>query len=289
MQTPSPATVPAPPGFTDESWAAFARDGILVIEDALSPAVVADLNDAVVRHGEDNPLHIVADDERFTELIDHPAHIGFVYDVYGEMLKLLRSEYFRREPGTIVRNSWHFDGPRPLPFSVFTGALPLRIKAAYWLTPLPTAGMGNLVFIRGSHRWDFLPEYQTHEPHPQEERLIVRPGALTLMWSGLWHRVDVNDSDTTRQNIFLEYGPSWVVTSDRQLAEPAWAAELSRERRILMRAYEEANECIKPPARDVPLYAPRDAGSAGSHPHYPDHVPLHLRKFSTPVEQRKWV
>lgn len=281
--------VPAPPGFTEATWATFARDGILIVEDALPAATVRGLRAAVEAQSENTRGHVVADDPRFTELIDHPAHIGHLYDVYGEMLKLLRSEYFRRAPGRLVRNTWHFDGPRLLPFRAFAAEAPLRIKVGLWLTPLPERGMGNLVYIPGSHRWDHLPEYHTHDPHPRERHLTVRAGAMTLMWGGLWHRVDTNDSDVTRQNVFLEYGPSWLVTSDRLLADPQWAEGLTRERRIIMRAYREQNQCIKPPERDVPLFLPRPGEPDGEPAQYADHVPLALRKRTTWRERRTWV
>jgi hypothetical protein len=32
----------------------------------------------------------------FTELIDHPRHIGFAYDMFGELLKLHISQFFVR-------------------------------------------------------------------------------------------------------------------------------------------------------------------------------------------------
>ncbi|MEU3046632.1 phytanoyl-CoA dioxygenase family protein [Streptomyces sp. NPDC006984] len=283
-----PAIAPAPPGFTEDSWAAFARDGILVVEDALEPATAAALSDAVAAQAENNRGHIVGDDARFTALIDHPAHVGHVYDVYGEMLKLLRSEYVRRAPGGAVRNAWHFDGPRLLPFSAFARSAPLRIKVGYWLTPLPRPAMGNLVYVPGSHHWDHLPQYHTHEPHPQERRLIVRPGAMTLMWGGLWHRVDTNGSDVTRHNVFLEYGPSWLVTSDRLLADPQWAETLPRAQRIIMRAYREQNQCVKPPSRDVPLFLPRPGEPVEAKQPYADHVPSALRKRPTWLERRIW-
>ncbi|MFG2983267.1 phytanoyl-CoA dioxygenase family protein [Streptomyces sp. NPDC048258] len=276
----------APAGFTSESWQAFARDGILVIDDALPSAAVEALRAAIDDQAKSHEGNIVAGDPRFAGLIDHPAHIGYMHDVYGDMLKLLRSEYFKRETGQVTRNDWHFDGPRMLPFQVFGDRVPLRVKIGYWLTPLPEAGMGNLVYIPGSHRRDHLPQYHTHNPHPEEKRLIVRPGAMTLMWGGLWHRVDVNSSTTTRQNLFLEYGPSWVTASDRVVSDPAWAEQLPRERRIIMRAYREQNQCVKPPERDVPLYLPRAGEPDAEAGLYADHVPLSLRKRSTWLEMQ---
>ncbi|WP_328341075.1 phytanoyl-CoA dioxygenase family protein [Micromonospora sp. NBC_00421] len=275
----------APPGFTPETWEQFATAGILVVEDALDAAQVARLAAAVRGAPEPTAWNIVETDPRFTVMIDHPAHLGYLYDVYGEMLKLLRSEYFRRPPGQAIRNKWHFDGPRPVPFQVFAEQAPLRIKVGYWLTDLPHGDMGNLTYVPGSHRRPHLSTYHTHEPHPEEVALTVRAGTMTMMWGGLWHRVAENNSDVTRLNMFLEYGPSWIVTSDREHSDPAWLAGLGRTRRILMRDYVHPNHLIKPPAEDVPLFARRADDPGGDADDYGPHVPLELRKRSTWLER----
>ncbi|MEU6573877.1 phytanoyl-CoA dioxygenase family protein [Streptomyces sp. NPDC046805] len=279
------ATTAAPTGFTPDTWAAFARDGILVVHDVLDAAQVDALTAAVTAQKDPTAMNVVELHERFTELIDHPAHTGFVYDVYGEMLKLLRSEYFKRPPGQAIRNKWHYDGPRALPFEVFSPNLPLRIKVGYWLTPLPREDRGNLVYVPGSHHRPYLETYHTHEPHPDERQLLVRPGALTLMWGGLWHRVAENLGDTTRLNVFLEYGPSWIVTSDRNRSDPDWIASLTRNRRIIMRDYDHPNSNVKLFDSDVPLYHRRPDEPDPQEGRYGDHVPPALRKRSTWTER----
>lgn len=274
-----------PDGFTPEAWDRFARDGILVVEDALDQAQVSRLVAAVEETTEQTDWNVVEFDPRFAEMIDHPAHIGYMYDVYGEMLKLLRSEYFKRPPGQEIRNKWHFDGPRVLPFQAFAEHAPLRIKVGYWLTSLPHGDMGNLMYIPGSHRRPYLSTYHTHEPHPDEVALTARPGAMTLMWGGLWHRVAENRSDITRLNMFLEYGPSWIVTSDRTGSDAGWLAGLSRTRRILMRDYVHVNQLVKLPSDDVPLFAPRQGEPDVEADVYGPHVPLELRKRTTWMER----
>ncbi|MBA0053686.1 hypothetical protein E0L36_23315 [Streptomyces sp. AJS327] len=281
----SAAATSAPAGFTPDAWADFERDGLLVVEDALSGDEVEALAAAVREQPKPTAMNVVESEPRLTGMIDAPSHIGYVYDVYGEMLKLLRSEYFQRPPGQEIRNRWHFDGPRALPFEAFRPQAPLRVKVGYWLTPLPREDMGNLVYIPGSHRWPHHPAYHTHHPHPGERQLIVRPGAMTLMWGGLWHRVAENRGDTTRLNLFLEYGPSWVVTSDRQRSDAGWLAGLSRTRRIIMRDYEDPNDCVKLPPEDVPLYLPRDGEDDLEAGRYSADVPLELRKRSTWLER----
>ena len=71
------------------------------------------------------PGNIVERDPVFTELIDHPRHVGFAYDLFGELLKLHQSQFFLRPPGGIHYNI------RALPYGVFSPKLPLQIKIGY--------------------------------------------------------------------------------------------------------------------------------------------------------------
>lgn len=283
----------APAGFTEEQWRTFSRDGILVVENALRGGEVERLRAVIESHhlslgtGESYDVtRAVETHPELTKLIDHDAHIGRIYDLYGEATKLLLSQFFVRPPGASMRNEWHFDGPRGLPFEVFSPRLPLRVKAGYWLTPLRAGREGNLLYIPGSHHTPYLEQYRTHERHPQERALIVEPGTLTLMWAGLWHRVEENLGPTTRMNVFLEYGPSWITASDRFDCDHSWRDSLTRERRILMRAYDHPNSFVKPPAEDVPLFLPRSPEMGADSERYDARVPAHLRKQRTWTEAR---
>lgn len=109
---------------------------------------------------------------------------------------------------------------------------------------------------------------------------------MTLMWAGPWHRVAENNSDLTWLNMFLEYGPSWVVTSDRARCAPEWGASLSRNRRIIMREYEHPNSHVKPFEHDFPLYAPREGELDHQRGVYRDGIPLSLRKRTTWAERQ---
>ena len=115
----------APPGFMEEQWQTFEEEGIVVIEDALTNDEVRQYIEAIDRVATTlpecrdgaycNPENIVEFDPVFTGLIDHPRHIGFAYDLYGELLKLHQSQFFLRLPGGNEYNSWHPDPPLPCP------------------------------------------------------------------------------------------------------------------------------------------------------------------------------
>ena len=75
----------------------------------------------------------------FAALVDHPRHVGYAYDLFGELLKLHQSQFFIRPPGGERYNIWHPDGARAVPYGTFSPELPLQIKIGFWLTDLPEA------------------------------------------------------------------------------------------------------------------------------------------------------
>ena len=225
--------------------------------------------------------NVIEKDNAFSALIDHPRHLGLVYDLYGEMLKLQLSELFVRPPGAARPQRWHIDGPRALPYAAFAPKAPLQVKVGYWLTDVHKPGMGNLVYVPGSHRRQYFSAYDTHEVAVGEESLCIRRGALTLMDCALWHRTAPNDSTATRVNLYLGYCPSWIPSADRNVSDPTWLASLNREQRIIMRSYEKAYTHAKPPAEDFTLFLDRDSGMDREPNRYRDLVRLFHRKRRT--------
>ncbi len=202
----------APAGFTPQQWEEFMEEGALVIENALSQDEIDTYLKAIDRCCAADPKYrpdqfygpnnIVERDPVFAELIDHPGHVGYVYDTYGELLKLHISQIFLR-PHDGKHNAWHPDGARVVPYGVFAPELPLQVKISYWLTDLPHSKMGNFVYMPGSHRSQTFAHYTTHESVPGEKILCVPAGTMALMHCNTWHRVEPNESDVVRKNIFL--------------------------------------------------------------------------------------
>ncbi|MBT3266765.1 hypothetical protein HN371_06390 [Candidatus Poribacteria bacterium] len=282
---------PAPEGFAPEQWDAFMDDGFLVIEDAMSDDDVGRYRDAVDKLWRDGGNHpdknlgaqnIVEKDPTFVDLIDHPRHVGYVYDVYGELLKMILSHALVRTRGA-WHNAWHPDGARLVPYGVYTDQ-PMQIKIGLWLTDLPEPGMGNFVCLPGSHKSQTLDAYTTHESLVGEHILQCRAGTMTMMHGSIWHRVEDNETDIPRKNIFLSYSPSWVVAADRHTSDPDWLETVGREQRILMRSYTNGYTNHKPPSDDSPLFLDRDTGldiDEGAD----EKVPVGIRKRKTTIEK----
>ena len=294
---PKPTYRIAPPGFTEAQWDEFMEEGFLIFENALSSGETAYYLNAVDETAAQDPKYdpaktygrgnVVELRPAFEEMIDHPRHVGFAYDIYGELLKLHISQVFIRPRGG-SHNIWHPDGARGVPYGVFSPELPLQLKVGYWLTDLPEPKMGNFVYMPGSHRTHYLRGYDTHESLPGEKIVTLKAGTMTLMHASLWHRVEPNLSGRTRKNIFFAYCPSWVCEADRLRSNEAWLKGLTRERRIIMRSYSGPYARTKPPESDSPLFLDREAG-ADCDPESDPNVKLHRRKRQTWVEKRMGV
>ena len=286
----------APPGFTDEQWKTFDGEGIIFIEDALDSEVIETLTAAIDRVCQVSPKYqqgqtfgsnnIVERDPAFASLIDHSRHVGYAYDLFGELLKLHQSQFFVRPPGGQRYNIWHPDGARAVPYGTFSPQLPLQIKIGFWLTDVLEEKMGNLVVLPGSHREQYVDEYDSHQPIAGEQIVRVRKGTMTLMHSSIWHRVEPNDSESVRKNIFYAYCPAWVTSADRVLSDPDWLETLNREQRIIMRSYSNAYSNAKPPASEFPLFLDRETGLDRDPDAYRENVELHRRKRRTWAERK---
>ena len=277
----------APQGFTPAQRQQFDREGYLSIENALSEEEVAAYLEAIDHHIQSDENfapdkfyareHIVQRDPIFTTLIDHPRHIGFAYDFFGELLKLHISQFFVRPPSG-DHNAWHPDGARAVPYGVFSPQWPLQIKVALWLTDLPNPQMGNLVVRPGSQHEQYFDGYDTHDSVPDEKIICAKRGTMTLLNGNIWHRVEANESNVVRKNIFLAYCPSWIVAADHLRSDPQWLETLNREQRIIMRDYDYAYDHTKPPAQDFPLFLDRETGLDHDSDLYHERVAKHRRK-----------
>jgi hypothetical protein len=284
----------APPGFTRAQWQQFERDGYLLIENALTRGEVNGyldiIREVLARQPGYTPgspftpwsgvahLH-----KELSNLIDHPRHVGFAYDLYGELVKLHNSQFFLRPPGP-SGVKWHNDGARAVPYAVYAPRLPLQLKVAYWLTDLPREHMGNLVVAPGSHKTRHFDAYTKRVDVPGQFAVCVPAGTMMLIDGNIFHTVQDNDSDVARINLFYTYCPSWVCEADRLSSDDSWLATLTREQRILMRSYGDPYHRTKPPAQDFPLYLDRDTGLD----HDPDSdldVPRGIRRRRLPIEK----
>jgi len=110
-----------------------------------------------------------------------------------------------------------------------------QVKAQFFLTPLKERGMGNLGFIRGSHRWagppDDLPLEQV-----EKNRVVTTPdaGDVVIWTNRTLHFVEQNDSDRDRISVILTYSPVWARPFDYVQVSAESASHLTPLQRLLV-------------------------------------------------------
>lgn len=308
----------APKGFSLDQMREFLENGVVLIQDAISSQDVSRYLDALQRIKErhsclsehDRSLYghspepytvlkdksdensfcnftgIVGLDRELEELIDHERHIGFVYDIFGELTKLHISEAFIR-PDCRGSNPWHVDGPRMVPFTTYSNVMPLTVRIGYNLTDTLHESMGNLVVLPGSHRRQYFRQADSWERVDGERILLGKSGSMSIQFGSLWHRVDGNTSGVARSNISIGYCPSWVTAGDQVERNPRsdWVGGLTRERRIILRAYDHPYDFSKPPVEDIPLYLDRNEDPYPERFEYPQSVAYNRQKHPTLLER----
>lgn len=260
-----------------EQRLSFERHGFLVIPDALDAHEVASVTAAVdqvwlrrrarppIRGAE--PLHLLAflgEDERFLQLLDHPAVLPLVVEMLGWNVFVYHCHLDVHPPSgdasITAKWMWHQDGgiqnhdletdPRPR----------MSVKVAYFLTDVSEAGRGNLVVLPGSHRRNAI-ERPADDDNDLADALpiLADPGTAVLFDRRLWHMRSENTSELTRKALFYAYTFRWVRPRDDMIIAPEMREHLTPIREQLLGTQTAAIGHWMPGAEDAPLKAWRPA------------------------------
>src|SRR5919199_2592604 len=207
---------------TPEQSASFEKDGFLVVPNALDPATLERVRDAVDRiyergrreeglnrAGAYEKRNCIGMDDTFLDLLDWPDTVPFVPQMLTWDIQLDTSHVIVRPPqppGTSAAFKaigWHRDGgiatheiPEPLPR--------LRLKICYLLSDLSAPGRGNTRFVPGSHLLVGQPPRDEGAIDPRGTIEITgQPGDAVLFENRTFHAVGPNFSNITRKTIFM--------------------------------------------------------------------------------------
>ena len=201
-------------------------------------------------------LSFLALDPAFVELLDHPAVLPLVTAALGSNIHVYHCHLDVHPPRLEEpRWRWHQDGgrqnvdlesPRPR----------LSLKAAYFLTDVPSAAHGPLWLLRGSHRHDRLarPADGSLAP-PGAEPLLVRAGTAVVFDRRLWHARGDNTSDAARKALFYAYTYRWIRPRDESTLDETAIARLDPVRRQLAGWGTDVSGYWFPSEEDEPLRA----------------------------------
>jgi hypothetical protein len=216
---------------TASEFAAFQRDGFVVIPDALTADELAPLTEAVdaLDERERKRLHLTPGDmmSRFSVVRFDPAFLKVVawartfpkvWDILGWNIQLYISHLVVYPPETWGGRQcrapvWHQDSGRPV-LELERPAPRLSVKIAYWLTDTHGPDRGAMEVIPGSHRLD-APPPECDEPD-WDGRLLLEasPGDAVIFDRRLWHRHGKNTSDVVRKALFFGYSYRWLRALD---------------------------------------------------------------------------
>jgi len=246
----------------------FDLRGYLILERALEPSLVDDLNRAldgapplppggwwgdVQRSDSGGPQglelqNIVAGGEPFERLIDHPSWIDYVRRYCGEVDSYVEGLFIdecfasiRRSGGYFVIHSGGYRGAVRGQYRYDHGVF--RCGQVNVLMALTDVGQGDggTMIIPGSHKSNLPhPEFEYYE----RERVDTMPGAIEvhlnkgdalLFCDGLSHGASSRTNQGERRVVIYRYGPSWGATRHGYVYSRPLLDRLTPARRAILR------------------------------------------------------
>ncbi len=213
----------------DRCMDAIERDGYIIIENLISPELVAEIKeDLIPRFSYDSGRNnfegfktqrLYAFFEKSlicNPLVEHPMILGCLDRVFEPNYLLSQLQAINILPGEEQQPLHHDDlfyrVPRPRPA---LGA------ATIWAIDEFTQQNGATVVIPGSHLWD--DRQPTEDDLKNLEPVVMPAGSVVLFLGTLWHAGGANRSDAARLCVSAQYCAPWCRTQEN------YSLSLSRE------------------------------------------------------------
>ncbi len=213
----------------DRCMEAIERDGYIIIENLISPELVAKIKDDLIPRfsydsGRNNfegfkTQRLYAFFEKSlicNPLVEHPMILGCLDRVFEPNYLLSQLQAINILPGEEQQPLHHDDlfyrVPRPRPA---LGA------ATIWAIDEFTQQNGATVVIPGSHLWD--DRQPTKDDLKNLEPVVMPAGSVVLFLGTLWHAGGANRSDAARLCVSAQYCAPWCRTQEN------YSLSLSRE------------------------------------------------------------
>ncbi len=252
---------------TEAQLRQFNDEGYLIVEDALSPDLLARLNDAVDRVEsrereakglKSNALlgkfRTVVEDDAFLELLDNPKTFPLLWDILGWNIQLYISHLIVYPPEKKKREihpgGWHQDGGRPVP-EMERPHPRLSLKISYWLSDVDTPEHGAMEIVPRSHKLDTKPEGCDADKGVMP--VCIKAGTAVLFDRRMWHRRGINTSAVTRRVLFFGYSYRWLRGLDYNLIPEDILSKCDPIRRQLLGDGIDVKGWWQPTEADVPL------------------------------------
>ena len=235
---------------TDEERYLFDLQGYLVVENAIEPDALAEMNawiDAQEDMSRDGRAgNLLTWGPRFRALLDNPVVLPHLKEVLGETLRLDHDYAIFSERGGQGLNL-HGGGTPYDPaqyYHCYNGRMYCGLTvASYALTDIPP-GAGGLAAIPGSHKSCFPCPRDIklfEKPSPIVRQVPMRAGDCVIFTEALTHGTFPWNADHPRRSLFFKYSPKHLTWAKRYYfpAEgrpdvQAIEGELTEAQRILL-------------------------------------------------------
>ncbi len=209
---------------TDEERYLFDLQGYLVVERAIDPEDLAEMN-AWIDARADFPRegragNILTWGPRFRALIDNPRVLPYLKEILGDTLRLDHDYAIFSERGG--KGLQLHGGGTPYDPSQYYHCYHGRMYcgltvASYALTDIPP-GAGGLAVIPGSHKSSFpcpQPIKLFEQPSPIVRQVSVRAGDCVIFTEALTHGTFPWTADHPRRSLFFKYSPKHLTWAKR--------------------------------------------------------------------------
>ena len=273
---------------TPDEKASFNRDGFLIVENALEPAMIARLIEVVDRvearqRNDQNRgkllsvTNVIQEDDAMVELVSWPTTLPKVWGILGWNIYLYHSHLdFTPTENATAQNwsvAWHQDSMR-VNDEIESDPRPrLSLKIGFYLTDLTQPNGGNTLVLPGSQLRNRLACPQDGRSNPEgAEPVCVPAGSAMILDRRTWHSRSANTSSQPRKVIWLGYSYRWLSPKDEMTVEHLYPRLTPIQRQLLGAG--PANSAYDPQDEHVPLrrwLAEHDPASAGDSPHGESH------------------
>ena len=257
---------------TDEQRQFFDDNGYLVIEDALPPDVVAELNaaadeiydreeaaDRLEQNGKLNLRNCIVHHDAFLQLLDWPATAPLAWQILNWNIQMITSHLIvlpsGPEPPEEVKRKggYHRDGgsssremtePHPR----------ILLKIAYAISDQTDPASGATQLVPGSNRLFGRPAIDPATGHPRGAlNMNVKAGSAFIFEQRTYHGIGRNWSGFPRKTIFMGYAYRWVKPMDYINMPDELVARANPIQKQLLGAVSDPLSFYIPQAQDVPL------------------------------------
>jgi len=201
-----------------------AEQGYTIVEDAIEPALIDELNDSLGRlerffdvqpspnsfegHKTLRLYNLLAFDEVWRKVPVHESVLPVVDRVLDPGCLISSVSSINILPGEIAQPIHADDQLIPIP-----KPHPPTVCNSMWALTDFTEANGATRLVPGSHLWDHSPDYgKPYDSIPAE-----MPKGSVLIWHGsLWHGGGANDADAPRIGIAMNYCAGYIRQQENQ-------------------------------------------------------------------------